>query len=634
MEDNKPETSLSGRPVSETSNSAMSPLMEVMDGMKEYILWLEGHGNADYMCLYANRSFLKGLGYKIGDISGEPLSGFISTHHYRTLSALLEQLQSTTHKESSIHNPLRLSFKQNGKIEWTELACYASLCDFKNGRTVFLYCTEIDPQYRRAFRYSQLYEEALDGIFTLHKSGEIKNGNKKLEELVGSRKGRLTVDLLKKFMPKKKAEGLVKYLSHRLKGDMENYPYYINITTQDGKEKHYSVRTINNPVTESEIIVYIRDVSDVKRLENDLRESESKYRSVVEQSGNIIFLAKPDKLILANRINRIAYQRVGDLLQNPNLHWKEYTKNILAPDRERIIDILTQGFKSLEEGSDISNRATEFRLKFRNDEIFHMAMTISSISYRGEKALLGTMRDITESKILEAKTTESVKLGTLAQFAASVAHEIRNPLEALTSAGLLLSRSLILEGDDKLLLDAINNATADINTVVKQFVSMTTVPEYHFTEANIKALFNSVIKTVKGLQSYNPGVSITVSHQRGLPDIQCDTMQLHTTLINIINNACNAIPGKGTIKIRVEKTELTSREAVKIAIKDNGEGIAPDVLSQIWKPFFTSKKKGMGLGLFIAKHCIETHGGHIGIPYSDKRGTMVQIVLPILQKAR
>jgi two-component system sporulation sensor kinase A len=611
----------------------MDTILELINSMEEYFIWLEKDDTGEYICRLANQGFLKRVGFEPNDLCDQPLRRFIKDHKYQTISDLIDPVGPKLQPQSKIHNPFSLSFRKMGQKQYTELACYATRSNMNGKQSVILCCTEIDPRYRATFRSAQLYEEALDGIFTLHASGEIRNGNKKIEQMVGSRKGRLTVDLFKKFMPVKKAQGLVKYLSHRLKGEMENLPYYIDIKNQAGMEKHYAVRTIENPISESEIIVYIRDVSDVKRLENHLKESESKYRSVVEHSQDIIFLARPDEIILANSI---AIQRLGGHQRNPNLHWKVYAKNIVTEDRDATIDFLGQCFQDIKNGTDVNKRSTEFRLKLRNGEILHMAMVLvlSSITYFGEKVLLGTIRDITETKILEAKITESVRMGTLAQFAASVAHEIRNPLEALTSAGLLLSRSLDLEGENKQLLDAINNATADINTVVRQFVSMTTVPEYHFTDTHVKSLLKGAIKAVKGLQSYNPLVEIKLSLQRDLPDIQCDMAQLQTSLCNIVNNSCNAIHDRGIIKIRAEKTELNAQQALTISIKDSGDGISPDILAHIWEPFFTSKKKGMGLGLFLAKHCVEAHGGHIGIPYSDKRGTKVKIVLPVLQQTR
>lgn len=607
----------------------MNQLIEVLNGLNEYIIWLEEDITANYVCRYANKAFLKRLGYKRADIFDRSISHFLTKPNFQQLSALLKNLKSKDYKESKIKSLFSLSFKRIHRQGFVELACYATCSQLKGNPLILLWCTENDNLYKSALRNSQLYEESLDGIFTLHQSGEIENGNKKIEQMVGRRSGRLTVDLFKRFISEQEAIGLVNYLTHRLKGEMNNYPFYISIKSPDGNEKHYSVRAIDNPITERAIIVYIRDITDSKRLENDLRESESKYRTVVEHSQDIIFLAKTDKIIL---VNSVANKVMGRQLRYPHTHWRDYQKNIIPEDRERVIDFLTQSFKAIADGREIENQSSEFRVRLLNGETNYEILTISSIPYHGEKVLLGTIRDITESKKLEAKTTEATKLGTLAQFSASVAHEIRNPLEALGSAGLLLSRSLDLEGDNQKLLNAIINATADIDAVVQQFVSMTTVPEYHFSETNIRSLLKSVVRYVKVLPSYKQSVEIIVSHQRGVPEIQCDAAQLHTTLCNIITNACNAIKDKGIIRIRVESFEFESKNALKLTIKDSGEGIAPDELDHIWEPFFTRKKKGMGLGLFIAKHCIEAHGGNVSIPYSNKRGTKFQIILPVQQK--
>jgi PAS domain S-box-containing protein len=359
---------------------------------------------------------------------------------------------------------------------------------------------------------------------------------------------------------------------------------------------------------------------NVGRLEKEIWESEEKYRSLVEQSRDIIFLMQRGKIVFANTM---AYEILGDRLPTTNIGWRELTHYLAKQDRSRVIEYFTQALKGR-----IKNFSAEVRLKGKNGAILHMALKTDMISYRGEKALFGTLRDITESKKLEQKIKESEKLGTLAQFTASVAHEIRNPLEGLTSAVLLLSRGLDVQGENKDLLDVILNTTNEINATINHVVSMIKEPRYKFCQVDARSLVANAIRIVTECKQYDSRIRVTTSFQRGLAPLYGDEGELKKSLVNVISNGSQALPGEGGIRIRLANAVQDARPFVRITIRDTGTGIPANILPQVWEPFTTTKKKGMGMGLFITKRIVEDHGGTVRVVSTNKRGTTMEINLP------
>ena len=504
--------------------------------------------------------------------------------------------------------------------ETIEVEIFPSFVESSKHFSAILFCSNIARRLQHANRYYELYENAIDGMFTLGANGRIRHGNKKVEDLTGNREGKLDEFEFQRFMPEEVAQGLVTFLKQRLGARPGSPTYQIESLSPNREKKYFDVTTVRSPISDSEIIVNIRDVTNVERLEKEIWESEEKYRSLVEQSRDIIFLMQREKIIFANQM---AYEILGDPLPTTDIGWREVTQYLAKEDRSSVIEFFTLALKGK-----IKNPSMEIRLKGQSGATLHMALKTDIIAYRGEKALFGTLRDITESKKLEQKIKESEKLGTLAQFTASVAHEIRNPLQGLTSAVLLLSRGLDVQGENKDLLDVILNATNEINTTINHVVSMIKEPRYKFCEMDARTLVAKAIRIVTECKQYDPRIRVTTSFQRGLAPLYGDEAELRKSLTNLISNAGQALPGEGRIRIRLANAVQDSKPFVRITIRDTGIGIPASILPQVWEPFTTTKKKGMGIGLFITKRIVEDHGGTIRIVSTNKRGTTIQINLP------
>jgi signal transduction histidine kinase len=132
-----------------------------------------------------------------------------------------------------------------------------------------------------------------------------------------------------------------------------------------------------------------------------------------------------------------------------------------------------------------------------------------------------------------------------------------------------------------------------------------------------------------GAQIQESELSIERRYSNSLPEIMADTDMLYQSFLNILINAMQSMPSGGSIAIDIN----ANAKMVTVTIDDEGEGIPDELLEKIWDPFFTTKKKGTGLGLGIVKNIIESHGGSILIANREEKGTRVTVELPVSQKA-
>lgn len=461
----------------------------------------------------------------------------------------------------------------------------------------------------------------MDCTFLLSKERRIKKGNKEFEKWTGRRSGRLEEGLFRGMQPQRIQE-FFEFLDTCLKNDHHSLSQ-LRLKGAENPQKFYEVTAIRNPACEDEIIVNIRDAPHIWQLEEEIRESEEKYRSLVEQSKDLIFVLVEEEIVFANSI---LYVIAEEQRRNGKMFWKEYlSRFVVKDDLSRVLDFFT---KAAQQALN-RNSSVEFKIKDKNGTIRDILLSMDTITYQGQKAQIGVARDITERKKLEHKTKEAEKLRALAQFTASLAHEIRNPLEGLTSAVQLLLRTLDVQGENSDLLHVIRITASEISSTISQIVSMIREPKYSFSSLDVRTLIGDAIRTITRSAEYDPQVRIVTRVKKEVQTVFGDEGMLHRALVNLLRNACQAIPGEGFVKIHVGHMQERSKRVVSLTVRDSGTGIPESLLPQLWEPFVaTTKKRGMGLGLFITKRVIEDHGGSIAVVRTGPTGTAFRLTLP------
>ncbi len=230
--------------------------------------------------------------------------------------------------------------------------------------------------------------------------------------------------------------------------------------------------------------------------------------------------------------------------------------------------------------------------------------------------------DITERKRSEALLREQTALARLGEMAAVVAHEVRNPLAGIRGALQVIggrmppmSRDRAVVGDIVERLDALNN-------IVQDLLVFSRPREPKLGPVSLVDLLDGTVALLKKDPDH---AAARVDIMGDRPVIKADAEQLQTVLLNLLLNAAQAADTEGRIRVTV-----TSDDGVcRIAIADNGPGIAPEIRERIFEPFFTTKHRGTGLGLPTAKRVVERHQGHIIIDCPPGGGTIVTITLPV-----
>ena len=251
------------------------------------------------------------------------------------------------------------------------------------------------------------------------------------------------------------------------------------------------------------------------------------------------------------------------------------------------------------------------------------------------------MRDVTREKEYQAKYIHSKKMASVGALAAGVAHEINNPLTAISGFTEGLKRRLprldhaLPETDENQILmedftEYIDTILAECNRcrdIVQGLLTFSPRKKVDFTPLNLKRLVTDVLRLLHHRFKQTPLVTITLDAEKNLSNIMGNAAELKQVLLNLICNSLDAVDEEGRLQILLEhkKSEIT------ISIKDDGCGIPPENMDRLFDPFFTTKPvgQGIGIGLSTCYNIIQQHHGEILVQSEHKRGATFIVTLPL-----
>ncbi|MFS0637977.1 ATP-binding protein [Mesobacillus foraminis] len=221
------------------------------------------------------------------------------------------------------------------------------------------------------------------------------------------------------------------------------------------------------------------------------------------------------------------------------------------------------------------------------------------------------------------ESRQKENLAVIGQMAASIAHEIRNPLSALKGFTQLQQEK---DASEDNFYPIMLNEIDRINMIVSDLLIIGKPNGITRHEAKIGNILHYVVSIIKP-QAVRQGIEIHLETAVDVPAICCDENQLKQVFINLLKNAVEAMPDGGNIFIKA----LFVKDAFRISIKDEGVGIPSDKIAKLGEPFYTTKENGTGLGFMVTKKIIEEHGGKISVQSIRKKGTKVDVYLPAAQ---
>ncbi|MGI5927856.1 MAG: two-component system sensor histidine kinase NtrB [Thermacetogeniaceae bacterium] len=225
---------------------------------------------------------------------------------------------------------------------------------------------------------------------------------------------------------------------------------------------------------------------------------------------------------------------------------------------------------------------------------------------------------------LEQAVIKAEKLAIMGQLTAITLHEVRNPLTTMKMSLQLLHQELKgskQEKSIKWILESLDRAINLINNYLR--LAKPGIPNRQLCK--IGELIERVA-SFYAAEFSSMGIHFTRSYSPSLPLLSVDGDQFKQVLANILINAADATPSGGRVSLSVEYDQET--ESVRISVRDTGPGVAEDVLPHIFEPFYSSKEKGTGLGLYVCREIIHNHGGKIQVVNNSDRGCTVTIILP------
>jgi PAS domain S-box-containing protein len=365
------------------------------------------------------------------------------------------------------------------------------------------------------------------------------------------------------------------------------------------------------------------EISEREQAEQALRDSEAKYRNLIDNASEAILLADIDADFLD--ANRKAEELLGyskaELLQMNirQIHPEEELERTMASFKEMVRDgegSLLNAWLLRQDGMQVP-----------------VDITGSTIEYAGKKMLQGIIKDNTERQKTEAERLRMSKLESLGTLAGGLAHDFNNILTAILGNISLAILDPSLAGRTRERLTMSEKACQRAHALAQQLL---TFAKGGITIKKIAAL-KPLLQESAGLTLAGSRVRCEISVPDDLWSVEVDVNQIAQVISNLLINAEQAMPTGGTIRISAENLEageeyvclpLTKGKYVKLAIADEGGGIAPKYFDKIFDPYFTTKQKGSGLGLAAAYSIMKNNAGYITVDSGVGRGSTFYIFLP------
>ncbi len=372
---------------------------------------------------------------------------------------------------------------------------------------------------------------------------------------------------------------------------------------------------------------YIQDITERKKMEEALKESEESYRRLFEDHSAVKLVLDPDSgdIIDANKAAADFYGWSREELKRMKIQ----QINILPPDEIKI---------ELEKARTLEKTYFEFRHRLADGSIRDVKVFSSKIEIKGKDYLHPIIHDITKEKELESQLYQSQKLESIGQLAGGVAHDFNNMLNVILGYGELVLNKLHQGDPMREEVRQIVEAGRRSMSLTEQLLAFSRKQILQPKILNI----NESLKAIEGMlrRLIGEDIELTLALAEDLSYVKADQGQIEQIIMNLAVNARDAMPYGGKLIIETANVALDESYAqnhagtvpgdyVMLAATDTGRGMDRETLSRIFEPFFTTKgKKGTGLGLATVYGIVKQSGGNIFVYSEPEKGTTFKIYIP------
>jgi signal transduction histidine kinase len=374
------------------------------------------------------------------------------------------------------------------------------------------------------------------------------------------------------------------------------------------------------------ILNFEKEIGVQRQIQELGRKSETEFIALLDSNLNVVAHTDPGRIGQQEK-EPLVLRAKGDRQLLSQIVESSGGKRYLEVVKPVAFDESNLGFLKI--GLSLGSMEVAWYNSLRAIVVLGMAIVATGIL--GMAAIFHNQHlHLQEVKTLEIEVLHRERLSALGNMAATVAHEIRNPLNAI-SMGLQRLKVEFQPTDDQedysRLTELMLGEVHRLNSIVEQFLSLARPLEIKPEALRIQDVLNELATLVEG-EAQQSKVQIRVVAPPNLPPLKADREYLRQTLLNLILNSLQAMPEGGTLTLKAN----TSNGNFLISVTDTGIGIAPGNRRRIFEPYFTTKTKGAGLGLAIARRIVEAHGGTITVFGETDQGCCFQIALPINRK--
>jgi len=478
-------------------------------------------------------------------------------------------------------------------------------------------------------KYRALFDTAQDAIFLSDERGRFLDINQAACESLGYTKEEL-LELCNKDIDADPS-GYEAFVQVR-DGLVENMRFDLDQRRKDGTLLPVEITGCFFTSGGQRISLAIaRDITLRKNAEEALRESEEKYRVLVENANDAIFVMQDQKVKFPNpRAVEIGRHLGVDLEQVPFINY------IHPEDREMVIKRHISRLKGEKVPSTYS-----FRLIARDGEELWMELNAILINWEGKPATLNFLRDITKQKKLEAQLQQARRMEALGTLAGGIAHDFNNLLMGIQGCTSLMLIDTDLPQLHYEELKGIEDIVKSAAGLTKQLLGFARTGKYEVKPTDMNELIH---KSSQMFGRTKKETKIHTKYHESIWPVEVDRSQIEQVLLNLYVNAWQAMPGGGELYLQTENVmfdesyskpyKLSPGKYIKISVTDTGVGMDEATQERIFEPFFTTKKMGRGIGLGLASTygIIKNHDGIINVFSQKGEGTTFDIYLPASEK--
>ena len=452
-------------------------------------------------------------------------------------------------------------------------------------------------------KLSNIYENALDGILIWNKDRMIIDANPAACKLFNTSLEKMKTYNLFDFL-----EGINVSIGKTFQEKVERIGELrgdIQFTMPGGEKKQLEFTTKKSVAGNIYLTIY-RDITHTKQMIQEIQESEERFRQLFERAldGMAIF------------------DQNGSIV-NVNGAFC----NMFEVDEDHVISThyssLANGCDLIWDNSTVLGRSGEGkRVRQSTDEVQFFSFTLSYHIYPDHHLVI--IRDVTEIKNAEEDLRKTETTHVLGDLAASVAHEIRNPLS--TIKGFLQ----LLEGNEAVnqeLLNVVGNEMEELEGTINEFLLLSKREYVSYEVVNLNELMAELVENLSH-KAADRKINIVEIYQNVNVECVCIRSHMKQVMTNLINNGIESMPNGGQLQTTLGKVESGD---IMIEVKDHGEGIPEHLINRLGEPYYQTSEKGTGLGLMVSYKVIKEHGGRIEVTSREGKGTVFRIMLPANQ---